>query len=217
MNKQEFYELNQYCAYHYKVKKMLKQWKSDNHITERCIIHHRDDNDEVRAYNEVHYELWGFNEDGTFEYGKYIKFMTASEHAKYHLTGRQFSESHRDNLSKAQYNRFSHTRSPMYGQHHTDETKAKLSASHKGLHDGENNPMYGVHRYGTDNPMYGQRHTDEAKAKMSNKVKEDLKVKSNLYATYKANGGTLKWQAFRTALKDGTLEISKEICNDNNT
>lgn len=221
MNRQEFCELNKYCAYHYKVKKMLKQWKSDNNITERCIIHHRDDNDEVRTYNEAHYELWGFeideNGEEHFEYGKYIKFMTASEHTKYHSTGRQFSESHRDNLSKALHNHFSNTRSPMYGQHHTDDTKAKISNALKGVYKGENNPMYGVHRYGIDNPMYGQHHTDDTKAKMSDKVKEALRVESNLYTTYKANGGILKWQAFRTALKNGTLKIDKEIYNDNNT
>ena len=29
----------------------------------------------------------GFNLDGTFEYGKYVVFMTASEHMRYHMTG----------------------------------------------------------------------------------------------------------------------------------
>lgn len=32
---------------------------------------------------------------------------------------------------------------------------------------GQNNPMYGVHRYGKENPMYGKKHTKESKQKMS--------------------------------------------------
>lgn len=37
----------------------------------------------------------------------------------------------------------------------------------KGIGIGENNPMYGVHRYGEDNPMYGRHHTEETKQKIS--------------------------------------------------
>jgi len=69
---------------------------------------------------------------------------------------------------------------PFYGKHHTEETKRKLSESHKGkkiseetkkklseANKGENNPMYGKHhsietknkisnlRKGEKNPMYG--------------------------------------------------------------
>ena len=38
------------------------------------------------------------------------------------------------------------------GYHHTEETKQKMSESMKGKYCGENNPMYGVHRYGKNNP-----------------------------------------------------------------
>lgn len=36
----------------------------------------------------------------------------------------------------------------------------------------ENNPMYGIHRYGKDNPFYGKHHTEAAKQEMSKKAKE---------------------------------------------
>lgn len=35
-------------------------------------IHHLRDTEEQRKYNDLHYEYWGFNQDGTFEYGKYV-------------------------------------------------------------------------------------------------------------------------------------------------
>lgn len=46
---------------------------------------------------------------------------------------------------------------------HSEETKAKISASRKG----EKHPMYG--KFGSDHQAYGYRHTGEAKAKCSHK------------------------------------------------
>ena len=48
------------------------------------VIHHLRDTEEQRKYNNEHYELWGFNEDGTFEYGKYVIFVTEEWHLNYH-------------------------------------------------------------------------------------------------------------------------------------
>ena len=65
---------------------------------------------------------------------------------------------------------------PMYGKHHTEETKQKLSEALKGKLAGEKNPMYGIHLefseerrneisdrnkrigkwVGENNPMYGK-------------------------------------------------------------
>ena len=50
---------------------------------------------------------------------------------------------------------------PMYGKHHSEETKKKLREARKGKH------------LGKDNPFYGKHHSEEAKKKLSeiNKVK----------------------------------------------
>ena len=48
------------------------------------VRHHLRDTEEQRQYNDEHYEMWGFNEDGTFEYGKYIVFVTEEQHNKIH-------------------------------------------------------------------------------------------------------------------------------------
>lgn len=64
--------------------------------------------------------------------------------------GRIFSEKHKQNISKNHAD-VSGENNPMYGDHRFA---------------GENNPMYGVHRYGVDSPFYGHEHTEESIKKM---------------------------------------------------
>ncbi len=51
---------------------------------------------------------------------------------------------------------------PLFGKHHNDETKQKISDSMKG----ENHPLFG--KYGKNHPNYGKRHSEETKIKISN-------------------------------------------------
>lgn len=53
----------------------------------------------------------------------------------------------------------------FYGKHHTDEVKQRLRELHKGLHQGEKNPMYGKGYLfvGELNAFYGKHHTEETK------------------------------------------------------
>ena len=100
-------------------------------------------------------------------------FLTNAEHIKLHSSG----ENH-----------------PMYGKHHTEESRKKMSNTRKGTtpwnkgipqskeqrekHSkvmkgklvGENNPMYG--KTGDKHPAYGHNHTEEAKEKMSESKKQ---------------------------------------------
>lgn len=55
----------------------------------------------------------------------------------------------------------------FFNKHHSEETKEKIRRKNKANFIKENNPMYGVHRYGENAPMYGKSHTDETKIKMS--------------------------------------------------
>lgn len=48
------------------------------------VIHHLRDTEEQRSYNDIHYELWGHNEDGSFEYGKYVIFVSKKQHTMIH-------------------------------------------------------------------------------------------------------------------------------------
>lgn len=209
MNRKEFLESGCYSSYHYKVKKLLDQWKNINGINEQCAIHHRDDTEETRKYNEEHYELWGFNEDGSFEYGRYVVFMTVSDHFKHHLKDREFSDEYRINIGIAQRKRFEIKENhPMYGKNHSEETKMKISKANKGKLVGEKNPMYGIHRYGEANPLYGRKQSDETRQKMSVKVKRSMESTSFLYKVYKNNNGKLNWISFRKALSTGDITFS---------
>ena len=170
MDNKEFWESpNKVNYYNKEVHKLLRAWKKLNGITVRCCVHHRDDTEEARNYNKEHYEFWGFNQDGTFEYGKYVIFMTAAEHAKYHFTGEKhpqfgthpseetrkkmsdsakvkiFSEEHRQHLSDA----CKGERNGFYGKHHSDETREHLRQIRTGLKF--------------------KPHTTEAKSRMSEK------------------------------------------------
>lgn len=115
------------------IKKMLRDWKVANNINCRCVVHHRDDNEAVIAYNEAHYELWGFNEDGTFEYGKYVVFMTQAEHNAHHKTGEKnhnYGKHPCETLSKS-ISETNHKRvgvnNPNYGKRFSEEHRKKMS------------------------------------------------------------------------------------------
>ena len=68
---------------------------------------------------------------------------------------------------------------PMYGKHHSKETKENISEKLKGKMTGENHPFYGKHHSketkeniseklkGENNPMYGKHRSEETKIKMS--------------------------------------------------
>ena len=72
------------------------------------------------------------------------------------LTGRDFSEEHRANLSKAN----SGENNPMYGKHQSQEARVKTSNALLG----EKCPLYG--KTGEDHPRYGTQHTKETLIKM---------------------------------------------------
>ncbi len=57
------------------------------------------------------------------------------------------------------------------GRKHSDETKRKMS--------GENNGMYGVHRYGKLNPFSGKKHTEESRKKMRIVMVNKIKTRYN--------------------------------------
>lgn len=205
MNKSEYYNSKNTLNMYYKqIHKLLEEWKYKYNITERCIVHHRDDNEEVRAYNEAHYELWGYNLDGTFEYGKYVVFMTRAEHNTYHFSG---------------------NKNPMYGKPLSDEHKAKISAARKGIpHSAEAKAKISA-------TLKGHQSSDETRAKISaahkgrklsnewraklsiaGKGKHDLTHVKFLYTTYKNNGGNKKWNEFQKYLK--TMGKSTKIESD---
>jgi hypothetical protein len=65
---------------------------------------------------------------------------------------------------------------PKFGKHLTEETKQKLSESHRGKHHTiETKTRMSQSRYGVNNKFYGRKHTEETKKKLSDKKKEAYK------------------------------------------
>ena len=65
----------------------------------------------------------------------------------------------------------------MYGKHHSEETKEKISKSLIGKMTKEKHPMYNVHRYGEKAPNYGNHHSEETKEKMRKSMEDRGGVK----------------------------------------
>lgn len=198
---------NEYRQY---ARNALKQWRAENNITEKCAVHHRDDTEETRKYNSEHYERWGFNDNGEFIEGQYVIFMTCAEHAAYHNKQR------------------SGENSPLYGRKHSTETCQKISESKKGKkHSEETRAKISASLQGENNPNYGKKLSDEARTKISTnngrywkgkkfseehrtKISSAYQGKKVLYAAYKNNGGTLKWNEFQKALSNGAITFEMQ-------
>ena len=209
--------------YKQKADALLKKWMLENNLEGDYVIHHRNDTEECRQYNKMHYKMWGFNLDGTFEYGKYVVYMTRSEHSSYHNKG---------------------TDNPFYGHQHTLEQRSKWSNQRKGrtlsVEWKENISKGSVHISG----MKGKHHTEEIKQQISISVskvlkgvpksdahrrrlseakkgipksedfKQQLKTTLNalkfLYNIYRNSGGILKWNDFRRSIKNGDITFNND-------
>ena len=168
MNKKEYYNTaGAHKTYEYKyVHGLLHKWKIENNYTCRCIVHHRDDTEECIKYNNEHYELWGFNEDGTFEYGKYVIFMTHADHSSHHNSGDKNSMKRpevRARMSATKKGCISHFK----GKHHSEESKRKLRESHLGKKASEETRRkLSESRKGEKHWNYGKHHSEETREKI---------------------------------------------------
>ena len=199
MNRKEFLESGGHSIYHYKVTKLLKQWKLENNITERCVVHHRDDTEEFRKYNEEHYELFGFeiDENGIlkFEEGKYVQFMTLAKHNTHHNKGKPALNK---GLSLPNQSGENHH---LYGKHHSEESKRRISSTLKGrkLPQETKDKMSEAHK--------GHIRSDDHCKHLS----DALQTLGMYYKQYKACGGTLSWNEFKHALKIGKIKYTEFI------
>ena len=151
------------------IQKSLK-YNTDSNAT---VIHHLRDTEEQRNYNDTHYELWGFNENGIFEYGKYVIFVTQEQHSQIHMcseeTRRKISESEkgkvvspetRDKIS----NSCKGNEPPNKGIPHSAETRNKISVNTRlAMTDEVRKKCSEAHR--------GLHHSDETRRKMSESAK----------------------------------------------
>lgn len=208
MNNKEFWSggRNIRNTYYKYIHRLLEAWKIENNITECCVVHHRDDTEECKKYNDEHYERWGFNEDGSFEYGKYVIFMTNSEHMSYHNKCRKVS---RETREKRRI-KWLGDKNPNWGKPLSDETKAKISNTLKGRMPW----MFGKHHSDETKEKLraanlGKTLSDECKAKMRAARKRNLIYLRLLYNVYKSNNGAKKWNGFQKAIYNGDITFEE--------
>lgn len=237
MNKEEYrnntaYErycdINHRNKYYKHVQKLLRGWKIKNGISssQKCVVHHIDDNEEARIYNYEHYELWGceIDENGglKFEYGKYVVFMTLEDHVSYHQAGaknawygKHHSEETRQKMSESRKGEKHH----FYGKHHSEETKEKI----RNTKIGSKNPMYGKclsdeHKNKIRLANIGKHHTEEAKIKISAAQKgrgqyEGTRIQLEkariAYKQYKQTDGRLSWNDFQRAYANNEITVKR--------
>lgn len=190
--------------YRKSVHRKLQEWMALNNIDEKCVVHHRDDTEETRKYNAEHYDRWGFNEDDTFEYGKYVVFMTLRDHIKHHHIGatrsedacKHISESSKGNRSDKQREALArlnaaHTgvNNPMYGKRHTEESRRKMSE----------------HSKGQPSSFKGKHHSEQSKNALSEAQHAYQEKMHKLFEAYKASNGTLNYTRFCKAIKLGEI------------
>jgi hypothetical protein len=130
-----------------------------------------------------------------------------------------------DDYRANQIARLTGENNPFYGKHHTEEAKEKNRQAHLG----ENNSRYGIHlseetkkKISDANKisLLGKHHTEETKKKMSDsqlghvvsndtksKLSKDKQVKSTAFTSYKLSGGTLSWNEFQKAIKNGIIDM----------
>ena len=84
------------------------------------------------------------------------------------MFGKHHSEETRRKISES----MSGESNPFYGRQHSDETKQKISVIHKGKHlSDEQKKKLSESMSGENNPFYGRQHSEETKRKLSEKNK----------------------------------------------
>jgi hypothetical protein len=189
MNRQEFLDNGSVTTVEYiTAKAICDKAKFERSIIGSYVIHHLMDTEEQRKYNNKHYERWGIDENGEFIEGKYVAFLTRSEHASYHMKhnnpmfnpnsrkkvsdskkGVKLSQEHCDHLSEA------HKGNPRLGW--TEDTLRQVSESNKRTwSDPQLRKQLSDARKGSNNPMYGKMPGNSCKVIQKDKAGDTIRV-----------------------------------------
>jgi hypothetical protein len=188
------------------------EYHERHHIVPKCLGGTNEENNLIDLFAREHFEAHRLlalehpeNSGLQYAWWNMCQIQGNDEQDRYIPTAEEF-EQVRKICSKLSSEKNSGKNHPMFGLHHTDQTKEKMSKAHKGQLLGEKNPMYGkkhtqaqkqavsdwakewhknnvhpmtgVQRFGKDNPMYGKHLSDETKQKL----REQFSGGNNPYA-----------------------------------
>ena len=133
---QELCKIDKRAAHYWynivKSKLLSKEFESDPRTDKDAkVIHHLRDTEEQRKYNDEHYEMFGMNLDGTFEYGKYVVFWTKEHHNEYHHCSEETRKKRSESLKKVPHTAEWHRKigDSLRGRKWSDEQRKQISES----------------------------------------------------------------------------------------
>lgn len=191
MNYTEFWALpnnSDKWQFHCIVKKIQESFVYNKNPKAR-IIHHLMETDEQREFNSAHYERFGLNLDGTFEYGKYVIFVTKDEHNDIHCRTEEFRLKQREHMialwqDEEYRKKWDAIRSSdSYKKKVSDSIKAKwcdegyrskVISSQKNLWTDERRLLFSNMKLGEKNPMYGKHLSEDTKQKIGDSERGEL-------------------------------------------
>lgn len=148
-----------------------EEYHERHHIVPKCMDGNDNEENLIDLYAREHFEahrllaLENPNNNSLIYAWHMMSVMNDNEQRNYEITAEEYEEA-RIAHSKACRERMAGENNPMYGKtsamygkHHTEETKRKLSEAKRG----ENNPMYG--RSGEKAPNYGKQWSEETREK----------------------------------------------------
>lgn len=126
-------------------------YKERHHIIPKCMGGSNENENLIDLYAREHFEahrLLGLenpeNYSLVYAWWNMCQINGNTEQTRYVPTPEEYEEA-RLRCAKVSSERVVGEKHPMYGKHHTDDTKHKMSVAHKGRLIGELNPMYGKH------------------------------------------------------------------------
>lgn len=143
-----------------------------HHIVPKCMGGTDDEDNLIDLFAREHFEAHRMLALENPDNDKLVYawwMMSHTNKAKdrdYEITAAEYEEA-RIAFSNTQSKAISGENHPMFGKRHSEESRKKISESHKGLFVGDKNPMFGVKRAGKNHPMYGKHLSEETKKKLS--------------------------------------------------
>lgn len=178
----------------------------------------------AREHVFVHHLLWryykekrGTNDDKTkkmlYAINKmiYIQNKKVPEGELIKINSREYQQI-REEYSKNMSQRNIGENNPMFGKHHSNETKVLVSNIHKksGRFNGENNPMFGRIRRGEKHPNHKMKTEEKRKEARNNKKNKMIKIKRIDVLT----GEIKEYECLMDADREGFCRtVIQERCN----